>query len=475
MGAVRKFGCAALTLVAATSVAATSACVRYRAAPLNPGALPADYRSRRLTDSTLVAYVTAHAGPPGDSGWTDAQLAVAALRLRSELTRARAEWRSARAAERSAGGRPQPGVEASLERAISGAERESPWVASVAALVTVELGGKRGARLAVARAGTAEAEAELRLTAWRIAHEVRAAALTVRGADAAISGTAAEAVLLARVQALARSRYAEAVLTGSELARGATDLATAGAAAAAARRDALLARGRLARATGLPVPAVESLALSIPPPGGCAWLAATGPTHVAATALRRRVEIGLALARYAGAEAELRLRAAGQYPDLSVGPGFIWDQGVNRWTLALALPGLLGYRNRGPLEEGRARRRVAAAQVAEAQEMVLGEVASAELGCRGAGLTLAAATGQVRAAEATSRSAGAAYRRGETTRFEPALASLALARARRGLGEAEAARREASIELEAAAGVWVGRGTRWPDPRAARSSAGSGP
>ena len=59
---------------------------------------------------------------------------------------------------------------------------------------------------------------------------------------------------------------------------------------------------------------------------------------------------------------------------MELGPGFIFDQGIKRWTLGLALPGLLGFRNQAPIVEAEAARAAAGARVAESQDSLLAEV-----------------------------------------------------------------------------------------------------
>jgi outer membrane protein, heavy metal efflux system len=173
-----------------------------------------------------------------------------------------------------------------------------------------------------------------------------------------------------------------------------------------------------------------------------------------------------ALAGYAVSEADVRLEVARLYPDLEIGPGFIWDQGVHRWTLALALPALLGLGQRGALHEAEASRSVAAARVAEAQDSIVMQVEAAAASCRGAGLGVIAADSQVVAARALAERDRARYERGETARLDPARSELLLARAERGHRAAQRRLTFAGIALEAATGEWPDSPTRpWPDPR----------
>jgi outer membrane protein, heavy metal efflux system len=445
----------------------TAACARYHPQPVDPAVFPAAYRERRLDDSTLVAYVARWSEAPRQPRWSDRQLALAALMLRPELARARAQWRAARAGERSAGARPQPGAQADVERAVSGSDgQQSPWVVSLAGLLTVELGGKRGARLQQARARTAREESELQLTFWRVVQETRTAALNATLAAAELEGAHRELRAVARILGFERERFAEAALTSSELARTGAELQQSRAAIATAERTLLEARARLAGLIGLPPSALDSVEVMVPPVAGCQRIDSLGSDSLGSLALSQRAEVGRALAEYAGAEAALHLQVARQYPDLDLGPGFIWDQGVHRWTVALAAPGLLAFRTRAPIAEAVAVRSAAAAHIAEVQDSVLVEVNVAVAACRGGRLEQVGADSQVVAARGALALAEAAYQRGETTRLDAALAQLGVSRAERASRAADRTARSAALALEAALAVWSGAaGDRWPDPR----------
>ena len=455
---------AGLACVLATGL--LGACARYQPQPIDAPAHVREYRGRRLDDSALVAWVGRWAAAISPRGWTDRQLAVAALALRAEVPRARAEWRAARAGERTAGGRPQPGASAAVERAVSGSEGQSPWVVALGALLTLELGGKRSARLQQARARTAAAEAELAATAWRVVRDTRRAALRVTLAEAERAGVTRELSAIANVQALEELRFGEAAVTASEVARTGSEVAEVRGAVATTEREWIEARAGLAAEVGLPPRAFDSIEVAPVESAGCERLDALGLDSLQVLALTMRPEIPRALAEYAAAEAEVKLQVARQYPDLDAGPGFIWDQGVHRWTLALAAPGLLAFRNRGPITVAAAARAAAAARVVETQDTILSDLALAGESCRGARIEQVAADSQVAAAGRSVARARAAYERGETSRLDAALAELAMARAER--ARRETARRVAlaGLAVEAAAGEWRGEdGARWPDPR----------
>ena len=234
--------------------------------------------------------------------------------------------------------------------------------------------------------------------------------------------------------ALEEHRYAEAALAASDLARTRTDVQDARTELARAQEELGAARADLAASLAVSVAALDGLEPAPAPTPGCARVDSVGGDSLVVLALGRRAEIVTALAAYAVSEADVRLEVARLYPDLAIGPGFIWDQGVHRWTLALALPALLGLRQRGALHQAEASRTVAAARVAEAQDSIVAQVEAAVARCRGAGLGVIAADSQVVAARALVERDRARYERGRDRPARAGALGAVLARAERGRG-----------------------------------------
>jgi outer membrane protein TolC len=85
-------------------------------------------------------------------------------------------------------------------------------------------------------------------------------------------------------------------------------------------------------------------------------------------ALRNRADVQEALETYEASQAALQLEIARQYPDLHLGPGYTFDQGVRKPGFdfsGIELP--VFNRNEGPIAQARARRQEAAANVTRAQ------------------------------------------------------------------------------------------------------------
>ena len=283
---------------------------------------------------------------------------------------------------------------------------------------------------------------------------------------------------------LQQARYGEGQLALTELARSETDARVAAVAAAEADREQTGARAALARALAIGLDRVETLPLRATSVSSCAVFdslagrngAAAARDSLAVHALRDRPDIGVALAEYTAAdlEAAVRLAVGHQYPGSpTIGPGLLWDQGVPGWIVNVALPSILGGRNRGPIAAAEARRGQQAARVRTLQDSVLSAIESAIAGCRGLQRLAVTTDSLVMATQRSASLADSAFQRGETGHTEVAVAQLAEVRALIHTHHAAIARYiAAGAALDRAAGRWIALSPRgpWPGPAEAHPS-----
>jgi outer membrane protein TolC len=453
-------------------------CIRYQPAPLpdaQPGQAVGGFRSRRLDDPGLKSYIGRVLGADTGRAWTEDRIALAALYFRGDLAVASAAIDEARADEITAGAWPPFAAEGSLSRTARPLENtESRWTESISATATLELGGKRSARKAAARAEMLAARLSLDATAWQLANEGRAAELDAVGADGAATDAVAELDAARTLTELLHARYAEGQMALSELARSDADARAAAVAAAEAQRLRTDTRVALAQALGVEFDRVDTLTLRAPEVSSCAvfdslaTVAGEPAAHdsLAIGALRDRADVGVALAEYTVADAGVRLEVAKQYPDLTLGPGLLWDQGIPGWIVNVALPSILSGRNRGPIAASEARRDAQGARVEMLQDSVLGAVGGAIAGCRGLRVLVATTDSLVAATQRSADLADSAFQRGETGRTEVAIAQLARIRAIHTYHAAVARYLAAGAALDRAAGRWIGLISRgpWPGP-----------
>jgi outer membrane protein TolC len=131
-------------------------------------------------------------------------------------------------------------------------------------------------------------------------------------------------------------------------------------------------RAAIAVAAGLPAQALDKVELAsssvetLPS-------ASLPSEEIQRAALLNRLDIRSALSHYASTEARLQLEIAKQYPDITLAPGYSFDQGDNRWSLGLSLILALLNKNEGPIAEARVQREAEASQFYALQTRVIGE------------------------------------------------------------------------------------------------------
>src|SRR5260221_136210 len=163
-----------------------TSCVPYAPRLLDPAANAAAVEGRRLDDPALRAYAEQSLGHPFATWppprWDLEALTAAALYFNPDVALARAAHAGALAAVTTAGERPNPTVNASLQHKDSDPAL-SPWVSSFGIDLTIETGGKRAARVGQARESAEAAQARIASAAWNARSRVRARLLDVYAAQ----------------------------------------------------------------------------------------------------------------------------------------------------------------------------------------------------------------------------------------------------------------------------------------------------
>ena len=144
-----------------------------------------------------------------------------------------------------------------------------------------------------------------------------------------------------------------------------------------ARRRRIESLHKLAASIGVPERALEGAALPFSDLSAEALPSATVIDEAARAALQARPDVLASLAAYEASQTTLQLEIAKQYPDLSIGPGYSWDAGALKWSLALGLMLPLFDRNQGPIAEAEATREEAAASFRATQEQAIADIAAA--------------------------------------------------------------------------------------------------
>ena len=378
IGLAARKPCAVAALCCGAVALAATSCRRFQPAPLSPADSASAYESRSLADPELRALFerVLRGGAPHwpIEKWGLGTLTLAALYYHPSLEVARAQWHVAEAGIATAGARPNPTLVITPQYVANAAMGAPMWDITSALEWPIETAGKRGRRIERAQHLAASARLSLDTAAWKVRANLRARLLDFVAARARVELLTREleaqhevvALLEERVQAGAGSVAIVAPERLAELQRVA-DLADA-------ERQQREAQVRLATAVGVPVRALDGLDVEFPLDEPAADLDRLPPA-IRREALQSRSDVLAALADYSASQSALQLEIARQYPDVRIGPGYEYDQGLNKWStigVSLELPVL--NRNAGPIGEAEARRTEAAARFAELQATVVDEI-----------------------------------------------------------------------------------------------------
>jgi cobalt-zinc-cadmium efflux system outer membrane protein len=358
-------------------IALLAGCAHFQPQPISAEKTAADFDARSLTNEDLRTFLETNRIAPEwpVARWDLNALTFVAFYYQPSLAEARAQLASVRAAEITAGQRPNPSV--SLTPTYD-TTTSPPWIPGVSFDVPIETAGKRGKRIAQAVFASEAAKWDFVSTEWQVRSKVRAALLNLRSARD-------NEALLARAE-LAQSNVVR-LLQGQLNAGGVSGFEVTQARVAAenaqlSRQDAIaqLRQGRvqLASALGLPAHALEGVEFDL---GALEKL----PQDLTAPEIRReavlhRADIRSALASYAASQSALQLEIAKQYPDVHLSPGYELDQTDNKWTLGLTVDLPVLNQNQGAIAEAKAKRAQAAAHFLTVQANAISEIDSALAG-----------------------------------------------------------------------------------------------
>ena len=354
-------------------------CVAYRDQPLDAAASQQTFLRRSLDDPALRRYVHSVMGTQAGmaDSWPPAEfdvpsLTVVAWYFSPDLAVSEAEADEAAATVVTAGQRPNPTLGLGPVYTIGG----PPWGFGVNLDVPIETADKRTIRRVQAQALSGAAHLRVAEVAWQVRSHLRTQLVEFFSDQAIVDAGKAELDAQQVLVQVHERLVAHGMGSGVLLAQAQAELSRLRMVHANALGDVRLAKARIAQAMGLPIEArgVHEITwdgFGHPPTD-------VDPARVCESGLLNRLDLRRQLARYAAAEADLRLQVAKQYPDVHLGPGWGWNADSQQFTLGISFDLPLNG-NRGPLAEAEARRRTEAARFCALQAQVIGQIEQAEI------------------------------------------------------------------------------------------------
>ena len=356
----------------------------YSAKPIEPSQTLVRYQATDPNSEDFRQFLLAQDYPADQlpiQQWGLRELTLSALFHHPQLNVARAQWRAARAAEVTAAQRPLPGVSGGVENHSDTSGGTSPWSYSLGIDLPIETAGKREARIDRALSLSEAARIDIAQHAWLVRSRLVLSWIEYNASLLQTSVLQQELELRKQIVSMLDARFEAGMISSVERSNARLQLQRIEQALEAEKNRAPELRAILAGNAGLPLEALDKLPLktvdieAIYVQQHARTLARNTSDDIQQAAMLNRLDLRAALARYAAAEAKLRLEIARQYPDVVLSPGYSYDQGDRVWSLGIGALMTLLQKNRGLIAEARALRDVEAAQFEALQAKAISEVA----------------------------------------------------------------------------------------------------
>jgi outer membrane protein, heavy metal efflux system len=410
---------------------------------------------RTLEEQRLRQFVSGALGYPNTSfQWDLPSLSLAALYYHPDLDVAYAKAAKAEAGVVTAGEPPNPTLNFATvfgQAAVAGAITPGAAPVTIGPVINfiVETFGKREDRTAQAKDLARAARWDVATAGWRVRGGVRAALLDYWAAQERLTLTNCKLTLQTHLVGLIEDRFDAGEASGLDVSRERVALVQVTLAVRDLENAQLAARVQLAAAIGIPAAALEGVELSpavFDRPAALPAGFASG--ELRRVALTQRPDVQASLAKYEAAQAALALEVANRYPNLSLGPGYNYDFGVNKYQLALGADLPIFHQNQGPIAEALAKRQEAEAAFTALQAEIIAAVDQAATALQNADRSLAASETLLADEQRRAARVEKTFKAGQTDRpslvmaqFEAATAALArfdaVVRQRQALGALE--------------------------------------
>ena len=357
-----------------------SACATYQDRPIQLDDIGRNFESRSLDNAELQKYIATNlrrdVNPWPPQQWNLTLLTLAAYYYNPELDVARAKWSVAAAAVKTAGQRPNPALQLPFGYTVDAKNGDTPWTYGINLDIPIETAGKRGYRIAQAQQLSLAARLDIGNVAWQVRSRLRGNLLNLYAASRKAS--LLEKVVSAQedIVDMLDNRLSHGAASAAEISQARITLSQDRRDLALAEMQMRDARARVASAIGLPASALSDIKISFD-------VFEQEYFDVPADEVRYKAMLGRpdllsALAKYEASQAALQLEIAKQYPDIHLGPGYLYNRDGDSLVLPVSFVALpLFNRNEGPIAEAEAKRDEAAAQVKALQARAINDTEQA--------------------------------------------------------------------------------------------------
>lgn len=426
----------------------------YSPKPLDPVQSMQQYRAHDPNSPDFQIYAKSQGYPTARwpiQQWGLRELTLSALFFHPQLDVARAELQASQAREITAGQRRDLSASATLGKSE---DEEAPWIYSVGLDIPIQTANKRELNLQFAQSLSEAARIAIGQTAWEVRSRLLASWINYNAALQQAAALQQEVDIRSEIVDMLGKRLDVGMISNTELSNARLQLQQAQQTLTAERARIPEFKTAVAINAGMAPEVLESLPLMTPSLETLLQaqhqvkLTRYGSDALQDAALLNRLDIRAALARYEAAERKLRLEIARQYPDITLSPSYIYEEGFHIWQLGIGVLLPLLNKNKGLIEEARSLREVEAAQFEALQANVIGNVAQAKARYYGAFDNLQQAREQYAARQQQLQRIQKQFDEGYADRLEVAQAKLENLRSLQNIISAEYAVQRAAATLE---------------------------
>lgn len=353
---------------------------QYFAKPLDPQAITAKLQDKNTDKEDFRQYLILN-------GYTQDQLPIAlwgtdeltycALFFHPSLDVARAQWRAAESGVISASARPVPSANMHFSDKDNANRDVRPYSLGIGIDVPLETAGKRDIRIDSAQHLSELAKLEIGKQAWYLRNQIALSLNEYQFNQSQIEFLSKELSYRQEIVAIFEKRRSLGAASEIEVSQARLQSQLASAELNTLQQKRLLLLSNLARNTGLPLHAIETMKLASAKFEKQAMDRLETSADAQTTALLNRTDIRIALERYAIAEGRLKLEIAKQYPDIVISPSYAYEFGDKVWSLGLSGLLTLLNKNKAAIAQAEQLREIEATQFEALQNTVLSEVSNA--------------------------------------------------------------------------------------------------
>lgn len=344
---------------------------KYQSKPIDPSASSTKLELKDPAGGSFQTYLLSN-GYTADrlplQIWGLDDLTYCALFFHPSLDVARAQWRAAKSSELIAGERPLPTVNGNIAHSNDPDPTKKPFTLGLSIDIPIETASKRDVRIESAQHLSQAAKLEIAQAAWQLRDNIAQTLTEYQFNQAELALLNEEQSRRQEIVNIMQKRVTLGAASNIELSNVKLQLQMASTALHTAENNKLVLLSKLASNIGLPLTKLETMPLELDNKRESHEIP---NKEVLTTALLNRIDIRIALERYAAAEAKLKLEIAKQYPDLVISPGAAFEFGDNIWSLGLSSLLSLLNKNKLGIADATQLREVEAAQFEALQTKVI--------------------------------------------------------------------------------------------------------